>query len=87
LHLPDLRTGGYTTASPADAATPAGLDFVTHPGSPDGRRPSVKNCVVTLLAAVLLASAWGCRDDRNDDTGKGEKQERLDATRGTPPGH
>jgi len=40
-------------------------------------------CFVTaLLASVLLFLATGCHDTRNDDTGKGEKQERIDATRG-----
>ena len=45
----------------------------------------MKRVLTTLLAAVLLGSAWGCRDDRNDDTGRGERQERLDTTRGTRP--
>lgn len=40
-----------------------------------------------VVATVLLASAWGCRDDRNDETGSGERQERLDTTRGTRPGN
>jgi hypothetical protein len=39
------------------------------------------------LAVVLLGSAWGCHDKRNDDTGRGEKQDRIDTVRGTPPMH
>ena len=45
----------------------------------------MKRFVTTLLVAVLLAPAWGCRDDRNDETGRSEKQDRIDAARGTPP--
>ena len=47
----------------------------------------MKKVLTSLLAAVLLVSAWGCRADRDDGTGKGENQERLDATRGTRPGN
>jgi len=47
----------------------------------------MRKVLMSLLAGVLLVSAWGCQDERNDDTGKGEKQERLDATRGTRPGN
>ena len=47
----------------------------------------MKKVLMSLLAAVLLVSAWGCQDKGNDDTGKGEKQDRLDATRGTRPGN
>ena len=43
-------------------------------------------CFVTaLLASVLLVMATGCHDTRNDDTGKGEKQDRIDTTRGKMP--
>jgi hypothetical protein len=47
----------------------------------------MKNILMAALAVVLLGSAWGCRDDRNDETGKGERQERLDTTRGNRPGN
>jgi hypothetical protein len=64
-------TGGYTTA---------------WPGAPDkGVIAMMKNALTALFAAALLVSAWGYQDDRNDDTGKGEKQERIDTVRGTPP--
>ena len=45
----------------------------------------MKNVLMALLAVVLLGSAWGCHDKRNDDTGRGEKQDRIDTVRGTPP--
>lgn len=45
----------------------------------------MKIVLMTILAAVLLAPAGGCRDDRNDETGKGERGERLDTTRGERP--
>jgi hypothetical protein len=45
----------------------------------------MKHVLMALLAVVLLGSAFGCHDKRNDDTGKGEKQERIDATRGKMP--
>lgn len=45
----------------------------------------MKQLYLAILAAVLLVSTQGCRDDRNDETGRGEKQDRIDATRGTPP--
>ena len=41
--------------------------------------------MMAVLAAVLLASAFGCRDDRDDETSRGEKQERIDTTRGRTP--
>ena len=41
--------------------------------------------MTALLAAVLLASAFGCRDDRDDETGGGETEERIDTTRGRMP--
>jgi hypothetical protein len=48
----------------------------------------MKTALMALLAAVLLASSFGCNDgnDRNDDTGRGEKQDRIDTVRGRPPG-
>lgn len=47
----------------------------------------MKTMLMVMLAVVLLGSAWGCRDDRNDETGKGEREERLDTTRGNRPGN
>ena len=41
--------------------------------------------MTALVAAVLLASVFGCRDDRNDETSRGEKEERIDTTRGRMP--
>lgn len=46
----------------------------------------MKHLLLAILAAALLASTPGCRDDRNDETGRGEKQERIDTSRGTRPG-
>jgi hypothetical protein len=45
----------------------------------------MKHVLMALLAVVLLASVFGCQDKRNDDTGRGEKQERIDTTRGRMP--
>ena len=44
-----------------------------------------------LLAAVVLSAllgSTGCNGgkDRDDDTGRGERQDRLDTTSGKPPG-
>ena len=41
--------------------------------------------LTAVLAAVLLASAFGCRDGRNDETSRGERDERIDTTRGRMP--
>jgi hypothetical protein len=48
----------------------------------------MKTALMALLAAVLLVSSFGCNNgkDRNDDTGRSEKQDRTDVTRGRPPG-
>ena len=45
----------------------------------------MRNVLMAVLAAVLLVSTSACRDDRNDETGSGERQERIDTVRGTPP--
>ena len=46
-------------------------------------------CKLLLTAFLLTAlfSASGCHNshDRNDDTGKGEKQDRIDVTTGKMP--
>lgn len=41
--------------------------------------------MTALVAAVLLASVFGCRDDRNDETSRGEERERVDTTRDRMP--
>jgi hypothetical protein len=43
----------------------------------------MKRLILALVMASALASVTGCREARNDDTGRDEKQERLDTARGT----
>ena len=45
-----------------------------------------KFLLLAVMSAALL-TAWGCKNghDRNDDTGHGEKQDRLDTTTGKMP--
>jgi len=47
----------------------------------------MKRVLFLVLAAVLVTSVTACQDgdDHNDSTGHGEKQDRIDATRGTRP--
>jgi hypothetical protein len=47
----------------------------------------MKKLLLAVLAAVLLISVTACQDgnDRNDSTGKGEKQDRIDTVRGKTP--
>jgi hypothetical protein len=45
----------------------------------------MKNVLLSLLAVVLLTSAWGCHDKHNNNTGQSEKQDRIDVTTGHPP--
>ena len=45
----------------------------------------MKSVLMAMLAGALLVSTFGCRDDRNDETGRGEREEHLDTTRGTRP--
>ena len=45
-----------------------------------------KLLLLTVLASALM-TAWGCHNghDRNDSTGRGERQDRLDTTSGRMP--
>ena len=47
----------------------------------------MKKLLLAALAAVLFTSITACQDgnDRNDSTGKGEKQDRIDTVRGKAP--
>jgi hypothetical protein len=45
----------------------------------------MKHVLMALLAVVLLGTTFGCQDKRNDDTGRGEKQDRIDTTTGRMP--
>ena len=47
-----------------------------------------KKFLVAVFVLSALLSAAGCNDgkDRNDDTGRGERQDQLDTTSGKPPG-
>jgi hypothetical protein len=47
----------------------------------------MKKLLLIAFVASALLSTWGCRDknDRNDSTGRGEKQDRLDTTTGRVP--
>lgn len=42
--------------------------------------------IFALLLAMALLSAWGCRDDRDDETGQSENRDRADVIRGKNPG-
>ena len=47
----------------------------------------MKKLLLVAFVATALLSAWGCNNDkdRNDSTGHGEKQDRIDTTTGHPP--
>ena len=47
----------------------------------------MKHVLMALLAVVLLGTTFGCKHNRNDDTGHGEKQDRIDTTTGRMPTH
>ena len=47
----------------------------------------MRKLLLAVFVLSTLLAATGCNDnkDRNDSTGKGEKQDRLDATSGKLP--
>ena len=46
----------------------------------------MKKLLLTVAVFAALLSTWGCnKDDRNDSTGRGERQDRLDTTTGRAP--
>ena len=48
----------------------------------------MKRLLLLAVLASALLTAWGCNNDkdRDDSTGSGEKQDRLDTVSGKPPG-
>ena len=45
----------------------------------------MKLLTTALVATLLLLGSGACRDTRNDETGRGERQDRLDTTQGRMP--
>ena len=45
----------------------------------------MKKLLLTVTVFAALLSTSGCKDTRNDSTGRGEKQDRLDTTTGKAP--
>lgn len=46
----------------------------------------MKSIFSLLLVAALLLSAWGCRHNRDDETGQSDNRDRSDVIRGKNPG-
>jgi hypothetical protein len=45
----------------------------------------MKLLTLGLIVAVLALGSVACRHNRNDETGRGERQDRLDTTQGRMP--
>src|SRR5207244_13381282 len=56
-------------------------------GPPEGNEDwPMKKLLLTAFVLSALLSAWGCHNhDRNQSTGRGERQDRLDTTSGRMP--
>jgi hypothetical protein len=47
----------------------------------------MKLLIIVLIAAVFAFGSGACRENRDDETNRGEQHARLDTTQGNMPTH